>query len=93
MASHVSDDDHVSCDGSIRTAWPLLRGLMSRKAYVLSLSKSFMDGISPAGVVRGNCTASITSAACGVAAYTPLMILQKMHAAAMLGGGGSGMRV
>ena len=40
----------------------------------------------------GDCTASITSAACVVAAYIPLMILQKMHAAAMLGGGFGGMR-
>jgi len=57
-------------NGPIRTAWPLLRGLMSRKAYVLSLSKSFMDGISPAGVVRGIAQyQSITSAACGVAVY------------------------
>ena len=34
------------------TAWPLLSGLMSRKAKVLSLSKSFMEGISPGVVVR-----------------------------------------
>jgi hypothetical protein len=26
------DDDHVDCIGAIRTAWPLLRGLMSRNA-------------------------------------------------------------
>lgn len=29
------------------TAWPLLRGPMSRKASVLSLSKSLKQGISP----------------------------------------------
>ena len=33
---------------SLLTAWPLLKGLMSRKANVFSLSKSFMEGISPA---------------------------------------------
>jgi hypothetical protein len=50
MASQVSRVDHLRCnERSTRTAWPLLRGLMSRKAYVFSLSKSFMDGISPAG--------------------------------------------
>lgn len=31
----------------LRTACPELRGLMSRKASVFSLSKSFKDGISP----------------------------------------------
>ena len=38
------------------TAWPLLRGPMSRKANVLSLSKSFMQGISPV-VARAGCSA------------------------------------
>jgi hypothetical protein len=33
--------------GPVLTAWPLLKGLMSRKANVFSLSKSFMEGISP----------------------------------------------
>jgi hypothetical protein len=54
---------------------------MSRKANVFSLSKSFMEGISPAdwSVVM------IASVASSV--DLPLMILQKMHEAAMLGGG------
>jgi len=83
MVNHVSRNEHVGCDGSVRTAWPLLRGLMSKKAYVFSLSKSFMDGISPAGVVRqvhGYHIGGLRRR--GI----PLMILQKMHAAAMLGG-------
>lgn len=33
--------------GKERTAWPLERGWMSRKAKVLSDSKSFIEGISP----------------------------------------------
>lgn len=33
-----------------RTAWPRLRGLMSRKAKALSFSKSLKHGISPIGV-------------------------------------------
>jgi hypothetical protein len=37
----------------ILTAWPMLRGLMSRNARVLSLSKSLRQGISP-GTVRNN---------------------------------------
>ena len=32
------------------TAWPLLRGPMSRKARVLSLSNSLKEGISPAEI-------------------------------------------
>jgi hypothetical protein len=31
----------------VHTAWPELRGLMSRKASVFSLSKSFSEGMSP----------------------------------------------
>jgi hypothetical protein len=50
---------------------------MSRKAKTLSLSKSFIEGISPVvvscvdGVLRRDVT-------------VPLMILQKMQAAAMI---------
>ena len=32
----------------MRTAWPLLRGWMSRKAKTRSLSKSLKEGMSPA---------------------------------------------
>lgn len=34
------------------TAWPLLNGLISRKANDFSLSRSFMDGISPRPAVK-----------------------------------------
>lgn len=49
-AVRVSSDaeDH----GCEHAAWPLLNGLMSRKANVFSLSKSFIEGISPARLVR-----------------------------------------
>lgn len=45
----------MDCCGwnSSRTAWPLLRGWMSMKASVLSLSKSLKDGISPGGASAG----------------------------------------
>ena len=35
----------------VYTACPRLNGLMSRKASVFSVSKSFIEGISPSGVV------------------------------------------
>lgn len=49
-AVRVSRDaeDH----GCEHAAWPLLNGLMSKKANVFSLSKSFIEGISPARLVR-----------------------------------------
>lgn len=50
---------------------------MSRNAKVFSLSKSFNDGISPAACVNFNQLKGSTL--CG-----PLMILQKMHDAAIL---------
>jgi hypothetical protein len=51
---------------------------MSRKARVLSLSKSFMEGISPDIVTM------ILQLADGKVKNIPLMILQKIQAAAIL---------
>lgn len=50
---------------------------MSRKANVLSDSKTFMEGISPAGLLVLYC-ASLASC------IVPLMILQKIQLAAIL---------
>lgn len=56
---------------------------MSRKAKTLSLSKSFIEGMSPAEVDGhvSQCLDMFSSRNGNV----PLMILQKMHAAAMVG--------
>ena len=90
--------------GKKRTAWPLLRGLMSRKASVLSVSRILKQGISPG--VDGtrsasridSCIGSLDRAPSLMGARwidLPLMILQKMQDAILLAievceGGGRG---
>lgn len=54
---------------SARTEWPLERGPMSRKAKTLSLSKSFIEGISPAE--RGARLAATSLEALVVGAHYP----------------------
>lgn len=58
----------------VLTAWPLLRGPMSRKARVLSLSKSLNEGISPVWYVS-YCQRSDRPTKFDI----PLIIRQKMQ--------------
>lgn len=79
--------------GSWRTACPWLRGLMSRKASVLSLSKSLKQGMSP-GIGRGLAEGWRNKPELSLLSYRrrlldlmnflPLMILQKMQEAILL---------
>jgi len=45
--NEISRADRGAESEAGRTAWPLERGWMSRKASVFADSKSFMDGMSP----------------------------------------------
>lgn len=77
VSSYISTTMSVSC--CLLSTYE--RGLISRKASVFSLSKSFIEGMSPIhrcehlhlGFNRLQCSVS-----------PPLMILQKMQLAAML---------
>lgn len=77
-----------------RTAWPLLRGWMSMKASVFSLSKSLKEGISPV-LSRGvshqgswgagtSCVMRFVKSLGPRGRHTPLMILQKIQVAILL---------
>jgi hypothetical protein len=83
----------------IRTAWPLLSGPMSRNAKVFSLSKSFMQGISPGITPSGSHVSFWTiEVALRISCLAssdpwlanqslPLMMRQKMQAIANWGSG------
>jgi hypothetical protein len=69
--------------GLIRTAWPILSGLMSRKARVLSDSKIFIEGISPLVVYALALEVRLEDES-RRGMGLPLMILQNMQEAAIM---------
>lgn len=73
------------------TAWPLLRGWISRKAKTRSDSKSLKEGISPVDEARGATVSHKRDSAIALddngasfCDFIPLMILQKMQDAIFL---------
>jgi hypothetical protein len=79
QVSHVSDG--LIDEFEERTAWPLLRGPMSRKARVLSLSKSLKLGISPIHRAGGQPCLGVDSSFSPASPQTTPPMLSLAHAA------------